>query len=325
MGATSWNDDEEDALSYLPWEAQVLYLRGLRRFMDYQTGVVGVKRRVSYQGFSELLEVQPERGSKRAPVSRTKSQLRALLLLLGRAGLIARVPGYEKGLVFRCCLATLDKSAQMRNNTGTTHEQHTSNNTAKSNNSAASERMNDTGTTHEQHSMNNTHQESGIRNKAISRASANTARARVDDPLFAVLADFTINEQPLFSDGQLSTDKVKSMLSAWRALRVTPADVSFVLQEVVGRNIDGGFGPVFLDGPMRDYKAKASSVSNRPAGGVHDRVVQEHERVESQEMAVSRYAADHGYVFDPRAGQPYAVWFNSVRLAMRQQQHGGSA
>ena len=45
---TQWNDQEDDALQGLPWLAQLLYLPGLRPYMDYASGVVGVERVVSY-------------------------------------------------------------------------------------------------------------------------------------------------------------------------------------------------------------------------------------------------------------------------------------
>jgi len=54
-----WNEDEEEALDYLPWEAQILYLRVLRRRMDYRTGLVGATRqsRISRSWMIATLEV----------------------------------------------------------------------------------------------------------------------------------------------------------------------------------------------------------------------------------------------------------------------------
>lgn len=89
-----WNEDEDAALEYLPWVDQVLYLRGLRRHMDFATGIVGQRRRISYQQFRELLEVQRERGST-APSERPNlAAVRASLARLERAGLVERIePG----------------------------------------------------------------------------------------------------------------------------------------------------------------------------------------------------------------------------------------
>jgi len=36
---SQWNDAEDEALQGLTPEAQVIYLRGFRRYMDYRTGV----------------------------------------------------------------------------------------------------------------------------------------------------------------------------------------------------------------------------------------------------------------------------------------------
>lgn len=51
----SINSDELAALSGLPHIQQLAYLRGIRPFMDLQTGVVGVERRISYQSIADQL------------------------------------------------------------------------------------------------------------------------------------------------------------------------------------------------------------------------------------------------------------------------------
>lgn len=118
---TSWNDEEDAALRGLPWMARVLYLQGLRRHMDYSTGLVGLSRRISYQSMREVLEVHRDLGSKLEPDKVTNDQIRAALAQLERAKdadghpapLIARVrqPGQGKfaPLVFRLLLATVKK------------------------------------------------------------------------------------------------------------------------------------------------------------------------------------------------------------------------
>lgn len=104
-------DSEEEALRGLRHEARVLYMLGLRPFMDFKTGVVGIKRRVSYQGFKELLEVTPDRGSAIGTVqSPTKSTLRALLQLLERHGLVVKLEQRRRidPMVFKLPLADYD-------------------------------------------------------------------------------------------------------------------------------------------------------------------------------------------------------------------------
>lgn len=96
MASTSWNDDEEGALMYLHHRAQVLYLRGLRRYMDFSTGIVGDKRRVSLQQMRECLEVNPDKESKQDRYQPTYHAIRASLAQLERHGLIRRLPKAHK-------------------------------------------------------------------------------------------------------------------------------------------------------------------------------------------------------------------------------------
>lgn len=104
---TQWNDEEDRALDYLPHRAQVCYLRGLRRYMDYKTGVVGIARFISYKGLAEVMEVRPCRGSKEVAYTPTKDAVRAVLKLLERKGLVVPVARGDKSmpLVFKLPLA----------------------------------------------------------------------------------------------------------------------------------------------------------------------------------------------------------------------------
>jgi len=107
---TKWNDDEDERLQGLPLMAQVLYLRGLRRHMDYGTGLVGVTRKVSYQMFKELLSVDRRIGSTlRDDEVVSIKQIRVALSQLEAAGLICRRPKSKRTdpMVFRLPLASL--------------------------------------------------------------------------------------------------------------------------------------------------------------------------------------------------------------------------
>jgi len=107
---TSWNDAEEDALHGLPWMAQLVYLRGLRRFMDYRTGVVGVVRGVSRQSLTETVYVEHVQG-RHTPKDTSDKAVRAAIEALIRAGLIERT-GDAKRLIFKLPLADSDESVQ---------------------------------------------------------------------------------------------------------------------------------------------------------------------------------------------------------------------
>ncbi len=112
MSATAWNSAEEEALQGLPLAAQVLYLRGLRRYMDYSTGLVGVRRRVSWQQLSETLYVDPHAGlAESGRIGR--EQVRRLAGWLQRAGLLEnRSDERRKQLIFFLPMADRDESAQ---------------------------------------------------------------------------------------------------------------------------------------------------------------------------------------------------------------------
>ena len=87
---------ELSALSGLPHLQQLLYFRGIRPYVDYQTGLVGIKRGVSYQSFSEALYIEPHQGIKGGSPSR--DQLRRALRGLERAGLL-EIRSFEQKLI----------------------------------------------------------------------------------------------------------------------------------------------------------------------------------------------------------------------------------
>jgi hypothetical protein len=106
------NDIELDALTGLPDLHVRLYIFGIRRYMDYATGIVGRKRGISYQSLSEVLYVEPIRGVK-TPTCFSRSQLRRAVKALERAGLIA-IKSQGLQLIFECVLATQDRSVQIK-------------------------------------------------------------------------------------------------------------------------------------------------------------------------------------------------------------------
>jgi len=81
--------------------------------MDYATGIVGIRRGVSWQSISEAVEVWPHQGIKGEQY--TKKQLRRALEWLQRRGLLSenRHPA-QKRLVFECLLAKRDTCASKK-------------------------------------------------------------------------------------------------------------------------------------------------------------------------------------------------------------------
>ena len=93
---TQWTEYEDDALQGLPHLAQLLYLRVLRRHVDYETGIVGRYRRISYQMMREVLEV---RRPSRSPITEeriTTKSLRVAIDQLETAGLVRKLPKSDR-------------------------------------------------------------------------------------------------------------------------------------------------------------------------------------------------------------------------------------
>lgn len=96
---TSFNEAEDQALNGLPVEAQLLYLRGFRRYMDPLTDVVGDEsHEISLSMLADLLEIFPHQGMK--GVRPDKSKVRRLIGWLERAGLIERISDDTHRLVY---------------------------------------------------------------------------------------------------------------------------------------------------------------------------------------------------------------------------------
>lgn len=109
-----WNEEEDAALQGLSLEAQVIYLRGIRRFAD-KNGVAGIERRINRASLSEVCHFLPPRRSPRQESKPTWEQVRCRLNELEIAGLIVQKPN----LVF-----DLPLSVQMKT-TRRPHVDHT--------------------------------------------------------------------------------------------------------------------------------------------------------------------------------------------------------
>lgn len=103
------NSEELAALYGLPHAQQLVYLRGIRPFMDVKTGLVGVKRRISLQSLAEELYIQPHQGVKAEKYSR--AQVRRALSALERVGLIS-LQSEDLQLILKCNLASLGYFSQ---------------------------------------------------------------------------------------------------------------------------------------------------------------------------------------------------------------------
>lgn len=111
MNSWKWNELEDEALESLPPEIERLYLRGIRKHMDYGTGITGVKRRVCMDGFMELLNYYPPIGSKEKPRLYSRQQITRMIDKLEAKGLVVRLhrgKGVKAAMQFKLPLACND-------------------------------------------------------------------------------------------------------------------------------------------------------------------------------------------------------------------------
>ena len=113
------NTQELSALMELPLIQRVTYLMGIRPYMDRQTGIVGIKRRISYQSLREVLYVAPIAGVKTG--SPSQQQVKRAIKSLEKYGLIS-IQSTEKHLILKCILAESDKIDQKQADPRPTHE-----------------------------------------------------------------------------------------------------------------------------------------------------------------------------------------------------------
>src|SRR5690606_1017870 len=155
------NDREMEALQGLPWFARCLYVFGIRPYMDYRTGTVGIVRGVSWQSIAEALYVEPHQGETDTGTP-DQSRVRRAAARFEKAGLIV-LRYIHKRSVFQGLLAYTDQSAQNKPDTNQTQTRHSKADTASSNSCAGFTGEPDTNPTQTRHSKPGTPPVSGIR------------------------------------------------------------------------------------------------------------------------------------------------------------------
>lgn len=241
-------DDEELELlaghgaSRLSHAAKVAYLLGIRPYMDFATGLVGYRRRVSYQSLAELLEFSPGRGSHRPQQRFSREALRAVFRELERAGLIRWIKNEDSCLFFECLAATRDISPEMRNNPRTTPSSHPMNNPPKPNNDAG---FNGVGQPHEQPPLHGDEQPtSGYPVNTNTHLTRGRAREPVDNSANGMPACIPEAEWRLYEqERNLATGKPMSIgrrLALWQELAALDAE-GYDLGKVLRRCVAHGF------------------------------------------------------------------------------------
>lgn len=222
MARVMLNTDELDRLSGLPLASRVLYVEGIKPYMDYATGIVGASgspsKSISLQSLAEVLFVEPKQGRVGAG-SRTRRQARLCLEVLIDCGLIVNQSvskKHEKRLVLKCVLADTDESVQNKHVTITSHYPVTNPSQSKANNS------NGLGVsdTPNQGTLDTTNL--GTPPLTVKDTHSNTRASRKKE---LIPEDFSINEQ------------VKTLL---KLSGVELERAEFMLQEFVSANISSG-------------------------------------------------------------------------------------
>jgi|GEM_PF-5272587 len=106
---TYLNTNEQWATQGLSADAKVIYVLGLKPYVNFETAEVGFRRRVSIQSLKETIEFTPVRGSTKKPVKRTRKYIESRINELGRAGLVERLEEDGADFVFRLPLADIDE------------------------------------------------------------------------------------------------------------------------------------------------------------------------------------------------------------------------
>lgn len=103
------NKYELAGLNGLQHVQQLAYLIGIRPYMDINTRIVGIKRKISHQSIAEALYIEPHPGIQSGCPS--KDQIRRAIKGLEKAGLLEN-QSTEHALILKCVLATERFSAQ---------------------------------------------------------------------------------------------------------------------------------------------------------------------------------------------------------------------
>lgn len=95
-----------------------LYFAGIRQYMDYETGIVGIKRKISWLSLRETMRIEPQPGVKECLPDRNR--VRRGVRTLERIGLLKNKSN-GKRLIFECLLASRDNSAKSQVDLNPTH------------------------------------------------------------------------------------------------------------------------------------------------------------------------------------------------------------
>jgi len=250
MKSWKFNEVEDELLQGLPCRTQVVYMRGLRPYMTFKTGIVGIKRGVSYGSLSETSEERRLAGSTIKESLPTRQAMRTALDQLEKVGLIKRLSQGRK-LILLLPLADSDKTAEMSNNQSATIEEQISNTPAKPQQNAAVEQISNRPPTHTKPVRSNIPPVTGIRNTTTHRSKASSAPAKTKELSVGSNPNFVFPKAISPEDRQTITVKLKAVsaekaqpiidaLAAGMKTKGIPSPIGYVVR-LIERVNDGTF------------------------------------------------------------------------------------
>ena len=313
---SQWNDAEDAALQGLTPEAQVIYLRGFRRYMDYATGVAGGHaRKLSYRALAELIAVDPDWGSQRKRADTPSLGIvRARVAELERAGLVVNHgSSRSRGLVFKLPLADVGLIRPEKEQHKEQHrEQHKEPHSGKVVNlqkckekSGEHERRNNTGSRTGNNTRNDTHQYNYTElNSTNAGARENEAWPDSYQPQQPNDWGSFLGRERHWAFHRVSRPKLIVLYQHWTQMGLSIGDLRHIMASAeanLGRIPDGPeyYGP-FAESYARERDRLQQDIHNQNQRGTYgagssDR---QHRSKRDEQAAVRKQLTDPEYALD---------------------------
>ncbi len=313
---SQWNDAEDGALQGLSAEAQVIYLRGFRRYMNYATGVAGgPARKLSYKALAELISVDPDWGSQRSRTDTpTVGRVRARVAELERAGLVVNHDSCRsKGLVFKLPLADVglvrsEKEQHREQHKEPHREQHSGkvvNLPKKQEITPVTTEGSNTGNNTGSNARNNTHQVTTTElNSTNAGARNNGAWPDTYQPQTPEEWGSFLGRERCWAYHRVSRPKLVALYQHWTQQGLTISDMRHIMvsaEASLGRAPDGPewYRP-FAESYTRERDRLNQEIQNQQQRGANDSgpTDSRHRSKREERTAVQRQLSDPEYAID---------------------------
>ncbi|HET8799644.1 MAG TPA: hypothetical protein VFN01_00535 [Marinobacter sp.] len=313
---SQWNDAEDAALQGLTPEAQVIYLRGFRRYMDYASGIAGgPRRKISYKALSELIAVDPDWGSRRCRDDvPSLGRVRARVAELVRAGLVVNhASNRSAGLVFKLPLADAGSVRPEKEQHKEQHrEQHKEPHSGKVVNLPKTREIvaneptgNDTGNDTGSDTRNNTHlYNCTVLNSTDAGAGENEAWPDDFKPQTPTEWGSFLGRERHWAFHRVSKPKLIVTYQYWTQLGLSIGDMRQIMagaEASLGRTPDGPewYRP-FVESYATEQQRLSQDIQNRQQRGTHATSPPDPERRSrrDEQDAVRRQLSDPNYALE---------------------------